>query len=65
MYTFAFTQEQAWAELKILILNGNLVQEEYYLKASRIGRDKALTRKARMHIWKHCKAIVDEANKEV
>ena len=64
VYSFGFTLEQAYEEVKILVLGGYLVTEEYYKTVSRVGCSKVLNRKDRMEIWKHCKAIVDEANKE-
>lgn len=64
MYSFEFTYEQAQEELKALVIGRNLIREEYYKTVSRVGCTKLLNRKNRMEIWKHCKAIVEEANEE-
>lgn len=65
IYSFGFTYEQAQEELKQLVIGRVLIKEEYYKTVSRVGCSKVLTRKDRMEIWKYCKVIVDEANKEV
>ena len=65
IYSFGFTYEQAQEELKQLVIGRVLIKEEYYKAVSRVGCSKVLTRKDRMEIWKYCKVIVDEANKEV
>ena len=64
MYIFGFTQEQAWNEIKFLVVNGQFMQEDYYMKVSRVGCTAVLSRRHRKEIWKHCKAIADESNKE-
>ena len=65
MYSFGFTQEQSWSEIKFLVVNGQFMNEDYYLKVSRTGCTAVLSRKHRIEIWKHCKAVVEEMNKEM